>query len=269
MGRLRIALCQLDAVVGDLSGNVEKVLDALSQAEGAGADLAVFPELMLTGYPPEDLLLEPGFVAGSQQALARVAAATRECTAVVGFVDADTDLHNAAAVCAGGMVHGVCHKVLLPNYGVFDEHRWFSPGRGDSPLFGIGGQRVGVVVCEDLWSPLGPLARLAGGGAELVVSVNASPYRAGVHEVRRSMLSTRASDASCALVYVNLVGAQDELVFDGGSMVFDPEGELIAAAPQFVEGVTLLDLEVRPAYRKRLVEPRGRAEAPPLPVVEV
>jgi len=269
VGRLRIALCQLDAVVGDLEGNAGRVLAALERAEADGADLAVFPELVLTGYPPEDLLLEPGFVEASMRSLDRVAAATRRCVAVVGFVEADLDLHNAAAVIAGGKVHGVCHKELLPNYGVFDERRWFVPGRGDSPLFLVGGVRVGVAICEDAWSPTGPVERLAAGGAELVVTLNASPYRAGVLAEREAMLATRAADASCALAYVNVVGGQDELVFDGASMLFDLEGELIASAPQFDEWVLVVDVDVRPAFRKRIVEPRGHPHATPLPVVHV
>jgi NAD+ synthase (glutamine-hydrolysing) len=258
VGRIRVALCQLDAVVGDLDGNVDKVLAAYDEAESKGADLAVFPELVLTGYPPEDLLLAPPFVEGSMAALARVAESTRRCAAVVGFVDATLDLHNAAAVCAGGKVHGVWHKVLLPNYGVFDEQRWFAPGSGRATLFGVAGVRVGVTICEDAWAPSGPVLRQGLGGAELVVSINASPYRAGVIAEREAMLSTRAADASCSLVYVNLVGGQDELVFDGASMCFDADGAQVVAAPQFEEAVVVCDLEVRPSWRKRVLAPRGR-----------
>ncbi len=261
MSRLRIALAQIDATVGDVAGNAAAVLTAAADAERAGADLAVFPELVLTGYPPEDLLLEPGFIEECRRALARIATEAGRCALVVGFPDADAELHNAAAICQGGRVHGVSHKVLLPNYGVFDERRWFTPGRDDAPLYEIGGRRVGITICEDIWSPQGPLTRLAAGGAELVISINASPYRAGVRAQRTAMLATRAADASCALVYCNLVGAQDELVFDGGSMVFDPEGELIASAPQFAEALVICDLEVRPAYRKRARDPRGHLEA--------
>ena len=272
MGRLRVALCQLDAVVGDLDGNVERVLAALSEAETAGADLALFPEMMITGYPPEDLLLKPSFVEGSLQALDAVAAKTGECAVVVGFVDADGDLFNAAAVCAGGQVHGVWHKELLPNYGVFDERRWFRPGRGDGNddrLYMVNGVRMGVVVCEDAWSPTGPVARLGAGGAELVVVLNASPFRAGVLQERRRMLATRAADASAALAYVNLVGGQDELVFDGGSMIFDHDGSLLAAGPQFEMTTLVVDVELRPAYRKRMLAPRGRPDVPALPAALV
>ena len=270
MAHIRLALCQVDAVVGDLEGNVERVLAALAEADAAGADLAIFPELVLTGYPPEDLLLEPAFVEGCRRALSRVAAGTTgRCAAVVGFVEGERDLYNAAAVLAGGKVHGVWHKEELPNYGVFDEHRWFTPGSGDTPLFSIAGVVVGVTICEDAWSPTGPVARQAAGGAELVVSLNASPYRRGVLQERERMLATRAEDASCALAYVNLVGGQDELVFDGASMVFDLNGDLVASGPQFEEAVVLVDLEVRHAFRKRILEPRGKSAGKPLPVVTV
>ncbi|MGD0082352.1 MAG: NAD+ synthase [Acidimicrobiales bacterium] len=267
MGRLRVALCQLDAVVGDVDGNVEKVIAALDDAEGAGADLAIFPELVITGYPPEDLLLNPAFVEANTRGLERVAERTHRCAAVVGYVDADSDLYNAAAVCAGGKVHGVWHKELLPNYGVFDERRWFSSGSvsAQDHLYLVNGVRTGVVVCEDAWSPAGPVARLGAGGAELIVVLNGSPYRTGVLDERRRMLATRAADASVVIAYVNLVGGQDELVFDGGSMILDHDGTLLAAAPQFAEAVLLADVDIRPAYRKRVLDPRGRPDAPVLP----
>jgi NAD+ synthase (glutamine-hydrolysing) len=269
VGRLRVALCQLDPVVGDLDGNVERVLASLAEAEAGAADLAVFPELVITGYPPEDLLIKPSFVEGNLRALERVAAATTRCAAVVGFAEADGDLYNAAAVCAGGKVHGTWHKQLLPNYGVFDERRYFRPGTGPDQLYVIGGVRTGVVVCEDAWSPAGPVARLGEGGAELVVVLNASPYRQGILDERRRMLATRAADASVVLVYVNLVGGQDELVFDGASMVFDHDGTLVASAPEFEGATVLVDLELRPSYRKRMLDPRGYAGSPALPAIPV
>ena len=269
MAQLRVALCQLNAVVGDVEGNAAKVVEAMATAEAAGADLAVFPELMITGYPPEDLLLKPEFVERSVRALDLVAAASARCAAVVGFVEPERGLYNAAAVVAGGKVHGVWHKELLPNYGVFDERRWFTPGDGSTPLFDIAGVPVAVTICEDAWSPEGPIARQAAGGAELVVSLNASPYRAAVLDERERMLATRAADASAAIVYVNLVGGQDELVFDGGSLVFDHTGELVARLPQFDEQVAIVDLELREGFRKRIVDPRGAPGGPALPVVEV
>jgi NAD+ synthase (glutamine-hydrolysing) len=264
---LRIALCQLAPVVGDLSGNVERVLSALGRAEASGADLAVFPELAITGYPPEDLLLKPGFVADNQVALAKVAQATEHCAAIVGFVDERLDLYNSAAVCAGGEVRGTYHKRNLPNYSVFDEQRYFSAGSEAENLYLIAGTHVGISVCEDAWDPTGPVSAQATAGAELVVNINASPYYAQRLAERQRMLATRAADASCVLVYVNAVGGQDELVFDGASMVFDADGRLVAALPQFEECVSVFDLEVRPIYRKRLLDPRGGHRAPALPEV--
>jgi NAD+ synthase (glutamine-hydrolysing) len=269
MGRLRIAACQINPVVGDLDGNVRRILDALEQAEDAGADVALFPELAITGYPPEDLLLKPGFVADNLEALDKLAARTGRCAAVVGFVDQDRDLRNAAAVCANGEVVGRYHKRLLPNYAVFDEQRYFSPGTEQYTLFTIGSVRCGISICEDIWSPTGPMSEQAAAGAELMLNLNASPFYAGRLAERERMLATRAADASCALVYVNQVGGQDELVFDGASMVFDAAGTQVASAPQFEEAVLIVDHEVRPAFRKRLLDPRGRATAPALPTIEV
>lgn len=260
VARIRVAACQLDLVVGDLDGNTGRILDALEQAEAGGADLAVFPELAITGYPPEDLLLKPGFVADNRAALEKVASRTGRCAAVVGFVDAGPDLYNAAAVCAFGDVQGIYHKRLLPNYAVFDEQRYFVPGEPAGRLYLIGGVRVGVSICEDAWSPTGPIAEQAMGGAELVVNVNASPFYAGRLGERLRMLATRAADASCTLVYVNLVGGQDELVFDGASLIFDPTGRLLASALSFDEDLLIADLDV---------DQRGRAPGAPLPVTVI
>jgi NAD+ synthase (glutamine-hydrolysing) len=269
VSRLRVAICQIDTIVGDLEANVAKVLSSMEAAEAARADIAVFPELALTGYPPEDLLLKPAFVEQNLRAIARVAAASSRCASVVGYVDADSELYNAAAVVAGGKVHGVWHKQFLPNYGVFDERRYFAPGADPAEVFLVSGVRVGVTVCEDAWSPTGPVAALGAGGAEIVVVLNASPYRRGVLSERRRMLGTRAADSSCALCYVNLVGGQDGLVFDGGSMIFDHGGDLICSLPQFEERIEVVDLDIQPAYRKRLLDPRGYEGAPVLPAVTV
>jgi len=269
VGRLRVAACQLDLVVGDLDANVDAILGALDTAESAGADLAVFPELAITGYPPEDLLLKPGFVADNRSALEKLAARTGRCAAVVGFVDSGRDLHNAAAVCAHGAVQGVYRKRLLPNYSVFDEQRYFAAGSDEPILFVVGGVRVGITVCEDIWSPTGPMTDQAAGGAELIVNISASPFYAGRLIERERMLATRASDASCGLVYVNLVGGQDELVFDGASLIVDADGRILARAPEFVETVMVADIDVRPVFRKRLLDPRGRAVAPALTAVTI
>jgi NAD+ synthase (glutamine-hydrolysing) len=267
--RLRVAMGQINPVVGDLGGNAERIVAAIGVAEESGADVVVFPELALTGYPPEDLLLKPGFVADNLSALTKVAAATERCVAVVGFVDEKLDLYNAAAVCAHGEVRGVYHKQLLPNYGVFDEQRYFASGAGATQLFGIGGVRVGVSICEDAWSPSGPIAAQAAAGAELVININASPYSMDRLVEREQMLATRAADASCCLVYLNCVGGQDELVFDGASLIFDSDGRLLASMPQFREEVAVIDIDVRPVFRKRLLDPRGHHSSPPLPVTEV
>ena len=269
MPRVRVALCQLNTLVGDLDGNAAKIIDAYERADAGGCDLAVFPELAITGYPPEDLLLKPGFIRSNREALEKVAAATGRCAAVLGFVDADRDLFNAAAVCADGHVAGTYHKRELPNYGVFDEQRYFAPGTEPLRLFEIAGVKVGVSVCEDAWSPFGPIGEQAAGGAELIVNVNASPYYRNRLTERERMLATRAADASCALVYVNQVGGQDELVFDGASFVFDSEGHCVARAEQFVETMLVVDIDVLPVFRKRLLDPRGRAMAPDLPIIGV
>jgi NAD+ synthase (glutamine-hydrolysing) len=266
---LRVALCQINTHVGDLAGNVARILRALREAEENGCDLAVCPELSVCGYPPEDLLLKPGFVADNEAALDEVARATTSCSAVVGFVDADRDLYNAAAVCAFGQVQAVYRKQILPNYAVFDEQRYFAPSLEPASLVLVGGVRVGVSICEDAFSPTGPIAEQAAGGAELMVNINASPYYAGRLAERERMLATRAADASCNLVYVNQVGGQDELVFDGASMVFDPQGNLEARAPQFKEANLTCDLYVEPVFRKRLLDPRGRAGNAPLDVIEI
>jgi len=269
MPRLRVGLAQLDLVVGDLDGNVERILETYEQAAAGDCDLVAFPELAITSYPPEDLLLRPAFVAQAQECLEKVAARTGRTAAVIGFPLAERDLSNAAAVCAHGRVQGVYRKHILPNSSVFDEQRYFAASTVDGPLFTIGGVRVAVTICEDAWSPTGPISTQAAGGAELVVNINGSPYYAGRLRERETMLATRAADASVPIVYVNLVGGQDELVFDGGSMVFDEEGVLVARAGQFVEDLLVVDLDVRPTFRKRLLDPRGRLSSPPLPEVKV
>ncbi|HEU5150710.1 MAG TPA: NAD+ synthase [Iamia sp.] len=269
MARLRIAAGQIDTRVGDLDGNVERILDAYRRAEQAGADIVAFPELAITGYPPEDLLLKPGFVTANLEALQAVAEATGDCVAIVGFVELARDLHNAAAVCAGGEVRGVYRKCDLPNYGVFDELRYFGRGQQPATLWSVKGVPVGVSICEDIWNPRGPTADQADSGAEVVININASPYAEGKLARRERMLATRAADASSALLYVNQVGGQDELVFDGGSMAFGPDGTLLGRSPQFVEDLMVVDVEIGPVYRKRLLDPRGRPVDDQLPLVEV
>jgi NAD+ synthase (glutamine-hydrolysing) len=244
--RIRVAACQVNTVVGDLSGNAGRILAALDEAERAGADLAVFPELAVTGYPPEDLLGRASFVDDNLVALPEVAASTRACAAVVGHVDRDPTgrLLNAASLCAGGRILGSYHKRILPNYGVFDEERWFVPGRGGPLSFVVGGVAVGMSVCEDMWFENGPMCDEADAGARVLINLNASPYSRGRREERLAVLAERVAETGCPVVYVNQVGGQDELVFDGASLVMGADGELLGSAGQFVEEVLLVDVEV-------------------------
>jgi NAD+ synthase (glutamine-hydrolysing) len=246
MVQVRVAACQINTVVGDLEGNAQRIGEALATAEEGGADLAVFPELTVTGYPPEDLLGRPAFIAENQAVFARIAQASGSCAAVIGYVDSDPAgrLFNAAAVCAGGAVLARYRKVLLPNYGVFDEQRWFAPGDlVPSPLV-VGGVPIGVSICEDMWSPRGPMVGQAAAGARLLVNLNASPYSQGRLDERLAVLGERVAETGCPIVYVNQVGGQDELVFDGASVIMWPEGRVIASAGQFVEEVLLADIDV-------------------------
>jgi len=242
--RLRVAAAQINAVVGDLDGNAERVFDAYEAARAQGCDLVVFPELVVTGYPPEDLLLKPAFVAAASDTIAKLAARTEACGAVLGFPERVGDeLYNAAAVCANGRVLGVYRKQRLPNYSVFDEQRYFTASTEAGPLFDFNGVHVAVSICEDVWAPEPILAAVAN-GAEVVVNINASPYYAGRLGERESVLAGRAAEARVPIVYVNLVGGQDELVFDGASMAFDAQGHLVARARQFVEDLLVADIDV-------------------------
>jgi NAD+ synthase (glutamine-hydrolysing) len=263
MRHLRIALAQINSVVGDLDGNLRRILEATAQAKAAGAHLVCFPELALAGYPPEDLLLKPGFVADNLCALdelvRRSATEFPGITAVVGFVDRQVDIYNAAAVIHDGHLAGVYYKQYLPNYGVFDENRYFQAGTL-SPIFEINGVQVGVNICEDIWYPTGPATLQAHAGAELLVNINASPYFAGKNDFRAKMLATRAADNGLIVAYVNLVGGQDELIFDGSSMIFDQGGTLIARARQCAEDLLVADLDIEAVFRTRLHDPRRRQE---------
>jgi len=260
MSFLRLAAAQLNTVVGDLAGNVDRILAALSAAENAGADICVMPELAIPGYPPEDLLLKPGFVADNLTALEKVAAATGPCVAVVGFVGAAPEgrgLANAAAVCAGGRVVGVYRKRFLPNYGVFDEQRWFIPSAEDPTLFGVAGAWVGVSICEDVWFADGPVAQQGRAGADVVVNLNASPYNRGRRLDRIAMLTDRVAEAGCAIAYVNQVGGQDELVFDGDSLIMAADGSLLATGAQFKTDLVVVDLPL-PAPKKAASTSRAK-----------
>jgi NAD+ synthase (glutamine-hydrolysing) len=259
---LRVALAQVNMTVGDLQGNQARILEAMRQAHAAGAHIVCLPELALTGYPPEDLLLKPGFVSDNQAALQGLIVASRDLpglTSVIGFVDRVHDIYNAAAVVHEGQLVGVYHKHYLPNYGVFDENRYFQAGRR-APLFLINGVHVGVNVCEDIWYPTGPISMQAYAGAEVILNINSSPYYAGKRHFREEMLATRAADNGVIVAYLNLVGGQDEVVHDGGSMVFDAQGELIARAKQFEEDMLVVDLDTASVFRSRLHDPRRRQE---------
>ena len=256
----RLALAQINPTVGDLKGNVEKVVAALAQARPWGVHLVVFPEMAIPGYPPEDLLLMPSFLQANRAALEEVAAQTSGLTALVGFVDRDeNDIYNAAALLHDGRIAAVYHKMYLPNYGVFDENRYFRPGK--RPLvFRLGEAIVGINICEDIWYPAGPTEVQALAGAQLVVNISASPYHVGKGRARERMLSTRAADNVVCVAYCNLVGGQDELVFDGGSLVLDARGERLARARSFEEDLLVLDLDLREVFRLRLHDPRQRQE---------
>ena len=256
--KLRIALAQVNPTVGDIEANLAKISQLYAASEAAACDIVMFPELSITGYPPEDLVLKAGFVAANQEAMASFARTTGTCVAVVGFVDGSTDLelYNAAAVINDGVVHDVYRKQLLPNYSVFDEQRYFTPGDSFS-LYQIGGVHVGVTICEDIWDASGPVRQQAQAGAAINININGSPYHRGKIGERAAMIGERAKDNGCAIAYVNQVCGQDELVFDGGSMVFDHTGTLVARSPQFVEDLLIVDIEVAsPKLRRgtRVVE---------------
>jgi NAD+ synthase (glutamine-hydrolysing) len=246
MPRLVLAAAQINVVVGDLEGNTDRILAAYTEGEAAGADIVVFPELCVTGYPPEDLLLRPAFVTGAAETLEKIAARTGRCVAVIGFPERSGGLlYNAAAVCADGRVHGVYRKQLLPNYSVFDEKRYFAVPAERPLLFDVAGAKIGVSICEDAWSASGPIRAESEGGAELIVNLNASPYYEQRLAEREVMLAGRATEAGVPIVYANLVGGQDELVFDGASLVVDASGAVIARAKQFAEDLLVVDLDVQ------------------------
>ena len=271
---MRLALAQLNVVVGDLDGNRAKIVAALSDARDAGADLVVCPELATTGYPPEDLLLRPGFIRATHDSLEEIARATEGIVALVGTPWFDRDLANACAVCADGRVQGIYRKHFLPNYGVFDEHRYFAEGR-DLLLLRMGDVYAGPTICEDLWQPGPPATDLALAGAQLMVNLSASPYHVGKAEEREEMLVTRARDTSSYLAFCNLVGGQDELVFDGHSVVLDDAGEVVARAPGFEEHLLVVDVEPDLAIGRRLRDvrrrelDRSRESVPTVDIVEL
>ncbi len=260
MRTIRLALAQINLTVGDINGNTARILDQLDCARAREADLVLFPEMAIAGYPPEDLLFKLDFIDANAQALRDIQAATNGVTAVVGYPAADDyDLYNAAAVLQDGKVIGSYRKHYLPNYGVFDESRYFGAGQ-ESPVFDFEGDRVGVSICEDLWYAGGPPQWQALYGAELLVNISASPYALGKGRGRERMIATRAVDNVAVVAYCNLVGGQDELMFDGRSLVYGPDGELLARGPVFEEALILVDVDLDDVFRSRLRDPRSRQD---------
>src|SRR3954470_7988764 len=271
---MRLALAQINTVVGDLDGNRKLILGGLDEAREAGAELALFPELAVTGYPPEDLLLRPGFIRAAAASLHAIAAETRDVVAVVGFPHFDRDLFNACAVCADGEVKAVYRKRFLPNYGVFDEERYFASGR-ELVLLELGDTLVGLTICEDMWQPGPPATDLALAGAELLVNVSASPFHLGREVEREEMFVTRARDNASFVAFCHAVGGQDELIFDGPSCFLNDEGGVVARGPGFEEALLVVDIEPAAVIGRRLRDVRRRALArerevtPPVQVVHV
>lgn len=258
---LRLALAQINPTVGDLDGNRRIIEDCLGRARRLEADVVIFPEMAITGYPPEDLLLKPDFVKAAMASLEKVLPASRHLTAIVGTPHRDGDLYNAAAVLHDGAVAGMCRKQLLPNYGVFDEQRYFKAGDG-LQVFRRGGVTIGVSICEDIWFADGPVkAQACRGGAEVLINISASPYHMDKGTERKRMLAERATENVAFVAYCNMVGGQDEIVFDGQSVVFGPRGELVGRARQFEESLLVLDIEPEQATRLRR-QGAGRSSVP-------
>ena len=257
---MRIALAQVNPTVGDLAGNAQLVIEGIERGREAQADIVCFPELVITGYPPEDLLLKPSFVRDNLAQLELIAQATKGVAAVVGFVDQEGDIYNAAAFLHDGEVKAVYHKVFLPNYGVFDEKRYFVPGH-KSPIVELDGVRIGLSVCEDCWFPSGPMAWQAHHGAQLLININGSPYHYGKRAPREAMVGGRAADYGAFVAWVNTVGGQDELVFDGNSVVFDPRGKLLAHAESMVPDFLVTDVDTNKPVHHVPEKLRYEAEA--------
>lgn len=243
MRALRIGMAQTNTTVGDFDSNLGKILNSIDQTKDCGVDLLTFPELAICGYPPEDLVYKPTFVDANLKTLKKVAAASKGLTIVIGFVEGADGIYNAAAVISDSEIAGIYRKIYLPNYGVFDEKRYFREG-SECPVFVINGVNIGISICEDMWFDTGPFTVEARSGAEVLVNISASPYHKGKRGWRELMISRRATDSAAFVAYNNLVGGQDELVFDGGSMVIDPAGGLIARGEQFTEDMVLADVDV-------------------------
>lgn len=259
MKTARIALCQINSTVGDFDGNVKKIIQFIKHASKYIPDVIVFPELAVTGYPPEDLLLKPQFIDDNLDAVRKIKAIVNDFVVIVGFVDKRDDIYNAAAIMHEKEVIDVYHKIHLPNYGVFDEHRYFRAGIR-CPIYQINNMSFGVNICEDIWCPEGPTTIQALAGAEFIININASPYHLRKSCFREKMLSTRASDNSVIVVHLNAVGGQDELVFDGSSFVVNQAGEVTVNAKQFEEDMVVVDLNLGAIFMQRLHDPRRRQQ---------
>ncbi len=260
MRTIRIGLCQINSTVGDIEGNTKKIIDYIKMAKKKGVEIAVFPEMAVPGYPPEDLLLMPKFIEANLRAINTIAKATSSITAIVGYVHKDEDIFNSAALLHNGKLIDVYSKIYLPNYGVFDEFRYFQAGKKNF-IFTLKSIPIGLSICEDLWYPGDPIrTQTLIGGAELIINISSSPYHIGKPNLREKIISTRASDNLAIIAYCNLVGGQDELVFDGGSMIFNQRGELIARGKQFEEDLVVADLDMEEVFRIRLHDPRIRRE---------
>lgn len=261
MNTIRVALAQINPTVGDLAGNADVIIDYIARARATGADIVAFPELAVTGYPPEDLLLKPHFVRDNLTVLERIIAASTNLIVIVGFVDTDgSDIYNAAALIAGGKLVDSYHKAFLPNYGVFDEERYFQRGTR-CPVFTLGDARIGLNICEDIWYPGGPTKLQAlVGDAHLIINISSSPYQASKTIDRERMLCTRAEDNAIALAYCNQFGGQDELVFDGNSLIIDEGGRIVARGRAFAEDLIVADINIERVFSERLHDPRRRRE---------
>jgi NAD+ synthase (glutamine-hydrolysing) len=260
MNRIRLALAQINATVGDFKGNTARIAADIERATALGADVVAFPELALTGYPPEDLTFNPDFLEANLAAVNELCRYARDIVAVVGYLDSSRgDIYNAAAIITGGRIAGVCHKMRLPNYGVFDEFRYFSAGARPT-LFDLGGTPIAINICEDIWYPDEPIGSQVAAGAFLVINISASPYRTGRTRTREEMLETRARDYLTPVALVNLVGGQDELVFDGNSLVYDEHGHLLARGASFEEDLIVVDIDLDEVHNSRHRDVMGRLE---------
>jgi NAD+ synthase (glutamine-hydrolysing) len=242
MSTFRVALAQINTVVGDIQGNLEKILHLIEQARSTKASLVAFPELAVPGYPPEDLLFKASFITENIQATQEIVSASNGIATVVGFADKSDSLYNAAALGYNGQMAGIYHKIHLPNYGVFDEKRYFEPG-SSSPVFDVDGIKIGINICEDIWHEDGPTNAQCAAGADLIVNINGSPYSIGKRNHRENIVTTRAADNGLCIAYANMTGGQDDLVFDGGSMICNQHGDIIRAK-QFEEELLVVDINL-------------------------